>query len=592
MPRLISNPGHLDEKIFEIEAGATVIGRTVDCQICVAHKSLSRHHAQLDSEDDRVVLTDLESKNGTFVNGVRIHQRELLGGDALRLGDVAFTFVCDVESRPRGPVAAPPPDAPLPAQGVVPTHVHDLSSSSFEELLREALNVEELEGSRRARDKLRILLEASRLLSSPREIDVLLNEILALVFSILRVDRAAILLVDEKTGRLEPRILKSARQSSAAGSTYSQHIVDYVYARSVAAIFSDAVVDPRLDASKSIIHQSIRASMCVPLRPKDKTIGVLYVDNLSVPGLYTEEDLDFLAAFANQAAIAIENSNLYRRIEEETISRMQLIMDAKLSSLGSVVAGIAHEIKNPLNFINNFAALSEGIVEELTVGLSAQRDRLDPGTLAETFEELSLLRGNVVKINEHGRRATNIINEMLRHARGGSRVREEGDINAIVAESLKLACLGARTLSASVEIAIDAEYDASIGAMQLVRADLVRAFVNVIENACHAMQKKRRDLGATYAPALTIRTRNCGACVEIRIRDNGTGISQDIADRIFNPFFTTKPPGEGTGLGLSLSHEIIVQGHQGKIQTNTVPGEFAEFIITLPNRDLPAAKVL
>src|SRR4051812_48485973 len=171
MPRLISNPGHLDEKIFEIAAGATVVGRTVDCQICVAHKSLSRHHARLDSDDGRVVLTDLESKNGTFVNGVRIHQRDLLPGDALRLGDVAFTFVSDVESRPRGPAFDPTPDARPAPEGVVPTHVHDLSSSSFEELLREALNVEGLDSSRRARDKLRILLEASRLLSSPREID-------------------------------------------------------------------------------------------------------------------------------------------------------------------------------------------------------------------------------------------------------------------------------------------------------------------------------------------------------------------------------------------------------------------------------------
>jgi two-component system, NtrC family, sensor kinase len=590
MPRLISNPGHLEEKNFEIPDGATVIGRTGDCQICIAHKSLSRQHARIDRSDGHVVLTDLESKNGTFVNGVRIHRREIVPGDALRLGDVAFTFVSDVEPKRPAPPGAPPSYERLATEGVVPTLVQDLTSASFEDLLREALNVDELDASRRARDKLRILLEASRLLASPRGIDTLLNEILDLVLSILRVDRAAILLVDPKTERLEPRILKSAKHLGATGSTYSQHIVDYVYARSVAAIFSDAVLDPRLDASKSIIHQSIRASMCVPLRPKDKTIGVLYVDNLSAPGLFAEEDLEFLAAFANQAAIAIENSNLYRRIEEETISRMQLIMDAKLSSLGSVVAGIAHEIKNPLNFINNFAALSVGLTEELTAGLSAQRERLDPAALAEVIEALSLLRGNVAKINEHGRRATNIINEMLRHARGGSRVREEGDINAIVAESLKLGCLGSRPLGESVEIRVDAEYDASIGSLQIVRADLCRAFVNVIENACHAMQKKRRDLGPSYSPALTVRTKNRGAHIEIRIRDNGTGIPKEIADKIYNPFFTTKPPGEGTGLGLSLTHEIIVQGHQGKIQTNTVPGEFAEFIITLPHPDLPAFK--
>jgi two-component system NtrC family sensor kinase len=481
-------------------------------------------------------------------------------------------------------------DEELAAHGVVATFVQDLTSASLDDLLREARNLEERDAARRAEDRLRILLEASRLLASPRDIDVLLDEILDLVMQILRVDRAAIFLVDAATGRLEPRTVRSALSTSAAGSPYSQHIVDYVFGHRVAAVFSDAVTDPRLDAARSVIHQSIRASMCVPLQPKDATIGVLYVDNLSAPDLFTEHDLDFLTAFANQAAVAIENSTLYRRIEEETVSRMQLIMDAKLASLSSVVAGIAHEIKNPLNFINNFAALSARLTEELTSSLRSSRSRLDPGPLAEIDEALELLRGNVTKINEHGRRATNIINDMLRHARGGGRAREEGDINAIVAESLKLAYPGAPRGGAGIEVDIDAAYDSSIEPMEMIRADLCRVFVNVIENACDAMEKKKRALGALYSPALTLRTDGRGDHVEIRIRDNGTGIPPEIADKIYNPFFTTKPPGEGTGLGLSLSHDIIVQGHQGKIQANSVPGEFAEFVITLPRRSHAASK--
>jgi signal transduction histidine kinase len=601
MPRLTCNPGQPDEAVFEISASPVVIGRAPGCKVRVVHKSLSRRHAQIEIAGGRITISDLQSKNGTFVNGVRVERREIHPGDTVRVGDVALVFSFE---------DAPSRDSNLPARPaerrsqaaatrasepeVQPTLFKDIARVSFGQFLRTAWASEAPDAAssatgRRAQERLQSLFKVSQFLASHHEIDALLRKILDLVFQILPVDRGAILLLDPKTGQLEPRVVKpesaigDETSSDGGGPVYSRQIVEYVQTRSVAALFRDAAADPRIDPTQSVFHQSIRSSICVPLRPKDDTIGVLYVDNVSLPDCFSEEDLDFLTSFANQAAIAIENATLYERIEEETMSRMQLVMDAKLASLGSVVAGIAHEIKNPLNFITNFAKLTEDLSQELEGNLREQRERLDPETLADVDDVLGMMRGNAAKIHEHGQKATNIINAMLRHARGGSGVREACDLNAILAESVRLACysgLGTDDLGAE----IDAEYDASIGPVEVVGANLSRVFVNVIQNACDAMRQKRRALGASYAPALTLRTADRGDRVEVRIRDNGTGIPQDLIDKIWNPFFTTKPPGEGTGLGLSLSHDIVVQGHQGKMGVTTAPGEFTEFLITLPKR--------
>jgi signal transduction histidine kinase len=567
VPTLIYNPGEPDEKCFAIGDAAVTIGRAEDQAICVPHKSLSRCHARIEPSDGRFFIVDLDSKNGTQVNGVRIQRREIRHGDTITLGDLDLLFRVESasESAPQGPK---------------PQATRALMRNPITRLVGEPGADRLLDAAARTQVRLQILIEVAKMLPVSDDIDSLLGKILDLVFQILDVDRGVILLVDEETGVLVPRVVKTKDPSSDAQPIYSQHIVQYVLQNSVAALFADAVSDPRLDAAKSVLAQSIRASMCVPLKPKDDTIGVLYIDNRSSAHLFCEEDLEFLLAFASQAAIAIENARLYRRLEQETVARMQLIMEAKLASMGTMVSGIAHELRNPLNFMTNFALLSAGLVADLEHGLREHGRKIPEEELDEMLDTLACLRENATRISEHGRRADSIIQGMLQHARRPSSRREAVDLNGVVGESVRLACRGPQ--GKALDVRVVATYDPGIEPVEMAVLDMGRVFLNVLENAIHAMQVKKRQLGDGYAPELQVKTARKKDGVEIRIRDNGTGIPKEVVDRIFEPFFTTKPPGQGTGLGLSLSRDIVVQGHQGSMRVETKEGEYAEFVIVLP----------
>jgi adenylate cyclase len=293
---LILNPGLLDEQMQPLPEGHTTIGRTEDNGIHVLHGSLSRRHARLEREGQRVVLVDLGSKNGTFINGARVERHELRAGETFQCGEVVFKL------------AAPPP-------GVEPTRIQSLRT-------RFSPESEDLPGhSARAAERLRVLLKVTQLLSSLGPIEGLLERILQCAFQILEVDRAVILLVDPASGELRPRVARLATGEAPSGPFYSQHVVDYVRTHCVAALFADAWQDARLDGADSVVVQSIRASMCAPLKPRDTLLGVLYVDNLTRAHGFSEEDLEFLMAFASQAAIALENSLLSQRLAEEAVLR-------------------------------------------------------------------------------------------------------------------------------------------------------------------------------------------------------------------------------------------------------------------------------
>ena len=373
--------------------------------------------------------------------------------------------------------------------------------------------------------------------------------------------------------------MKTAPGVPDAGPIYSQNIVDYVLRHSVAALFTDAVSDPRLDAAQSLVAQSIRASMCVPLRPGDEVIGVLYVDNLRAAYPFSEDELELFTAFASQVAVAIENARLHRRLTQETVDRVQLVLEAKLASLGAVVAGIAHELRNPLNFIVNFAELSQGIAAGLGEELEGRAAEI-PEDLREGLSDMVAdLEGNTGRIGEHGRRANAIIQGMLEHGRRSPRAREAADLNAVVAESVRLGREG--PLGKGFEVRVVEAYEPALPALEMARLDMGRVFLNVVENALYAMrEKKRADAG--YAPELVIRTTARGGQIEVLIHDNGVGMPKAVVDKVFQPFFTTKPAGQGTGLGMSLSREVVVQGHQGAMRVESVEGEGTLVVVTLP----------
>jgi two-component system NtrC family sensor kinase len=258
----------------------------------------------------------------------------------------------------------------------------------------------------------------------------------------------------------------------------------------------------------------------------------------------------------------------------------RLIQTEKLASLGQLTAGIAHEIKNPLNFVNNFSALSTELIDELDETLALAP--LDQKMRGDVGELTKMLKSNLEKVVQHGKRADSIVKNMLQHSREGSGENRPADINALVDESLNLAYHGARAEKASFSISIQRDLDPSAGMADLYPQEITRALLNLISNGFYAATKRKAEAGEGFEPVLSAATKNLGDKVEIRIRDNGTGIPEGVKEKIFNPFFTTKPSGEGTGLGLSMSHDIIVKQHGGSIGVETEPGLFTEFKIVLP----------
>jgi signal transduction histidine kinase len=346
------------------------------------------------------------------------------------------------------------------------------------------------------------------------------------------------------------------------------------------------------ELKKPIKGDNPESMIYLPLNYKGKQIGVITAQSFK-KNAYTEYHLNILRNLAAYTAIAIDNADAYLKLNESVAelntaldnlnsTQEKLVVQQKLASLGQLTAGIAHEIKNPLNFVNNFAQLTSELIEELKEEFS-RIDELNKEVFENITEILSGIEINVIKINEHGSRANRIVNSMLQHSRGKSGERILSDINAILEEDLNLAYHGFRARDASFNISLEKNFDPRLEEIQIVPQDVSRVFLNVINNGFYETHKKKKNLGgSSYNPTLRVSTLAAGEYAEIRIRDNGSGIPADIRDNLFTPFFTTKPAGEGTGLGLSLSYDIIVKGHKGDIKFETREGEFTEFVITLP----------
>jgi two-component system, NtrC family, sensor kinase len=355
---------------------------------------------------------------------------------------------------------------------------------------------------------------------------------------------------------------------------------------------ADAWTDPEYEEKDEARLGNVRAMLGVPLMLSGEPIGAFALARRE-PMPFSQRELELVTTFADQAVIAIENARLFDEVQRRTrelslsleelrTAQDRLVQTEKLASLGQLTAGIAHEIKNPLNFVNNFSALSIELIEELkdVVNLG----HFDGDARRQAEELTGLLKSNLEKVVQHGGRADSIVKNMLLHSRTGSGEHRSTDINALVEESLNLAYHGARAERPGFKIVVQQNLDPDAGAAELYPQEITRVLLNVISNGIYAATKRKIDGDENFEATLSATTRDLGNQVEIRVRDNGTGIPLEVKDKIFNPFFTTKPAGEGTGLGLSMSHDIIVKQHGGKIEVDTEPSLFTEFVITLPRK--------
>ena len=271
-------------------------------------------------------------------------------------------------------------------------------------------------------------------------------------------------------------------------------------------------------------------------------------------------------------------------------AQRQLIVQEKMASLGQLTAGIAHEIKNPLNFVNNFAGLSVELLAELKEIAAPAIAGLKVDKRTEIDETIYTLTSNLEKIGEHGRRADGIVKSMLEHSRGGTGERRSVDLNGLVEEALNLAYHGGRAQDQNFNITLERNYASNLVPIELVPQDITRVCLNLFGNGFYATTKRQKErYDPAFKPTLKITTRDLGNAVEIRIWDNGIGIPADIEDKLFQPFFTTKPTGEGTGLGLSISYDIVTQQHGGTIEVDSRVREFTEFTVRLPRRAMTGA---
>jgi signal transduction histidine kinase/HAMP domain-containing protein len=345
--------------------------------------------------------------------------------------------------------------------------------------------------------------------------------------------------------------------------------------------------------SNALARLGYRALIVAPLLHEERILGGLVVARREA-GEFSKEVVGLIEAFATQSALAVRNAKLFEEQrqrerdlraahEELKAAQASLVHAEKMASLGQLTAGIAHEIKNPLNFVNNFAELSRELLQELKETIGSGIDGVEIGTGPVLDELIATLTGNLSKIAEHGRRADGIVTSMLLHSRGGTGERRMTDLNALVEEALNLAFHGARAQDRSFNITLERNLDPHLAPLEIVPQDITRVLLNLFGNGFYAASKRRHeDVDPAYQPALKVMTRDLGQQVEIRVRDNGIGMPPEVRTKLFTPFFTTKPTGEGTGLGLSISYDIVVQEHGGTITVDSRPGEFTEFTVLLP----------
>jgi signal transduction histidine kinase len=450
--------------------------------------------------------------------------------------------------------------------------------------------------------------EFSQLMTSARTQSEALNALMSHIHAAVPLEKMAVLAAFQGQHEILAHHKIAGEDRALLVSDSGKEMLQAALAQAAGVMIEGAAV-PSAELAPNLERRHFE--MLLPVAVSAGEWGALLLGRKLSGNKYSEEDVELFLALAAEAfgavtRIRFQEAAVQERAEREKLEALnrlkdeknrelelknaeivraqeKLVMQEKLASLGQLTAGIAHEIKNPLNFVNNFAALSVELAKELREKLERRRAKSEGrDDFADIEEILDLLVQNAEKINHHGQRADGIVKSMMQHARGSSGQREPADINQLLDDAVNLVYHGMRANDASFNITIEKDYDETISKLEVVPQDLSRVFLNIVNNACFAAHQKKKENLDGFSPTLFVATQNFGDKIEIRIRDNGNGIPAEIREKIFNPFFTTKPTGQGTGLGLSISHDIIVQQHHGEIKVETEEGKFTEFVVRLP----------
>ncbi|MCI0443549.1 ATP-binding protein, partial [bacterium] len=533
----------------------------------ILDQSLSRYHARIDVSEERIQITDLQSRNGTWINGKKAQETKLHHGDSIKWGDVRCVVVVETAA-------------------IVKEISGDLSEISLKDLVEKSHKSQ-------SKDRLNIILKVSQLLSSPHALDNLMATILDLLFEIMSLDRAVIMLLNEETGKLEPRYIKHAPTSR--DDRYSNTVIQYVMQKNVSVLSSDATTDERFGASTSITSQSIRSTMCVPLKVRDKMLGVLYVDNLSVPYQFAEQELEFLAGFANQAAVALENSMLYKHIEEQSKAResellklvaertknlsdalneadnerkeaerqreiselaMAAAKDANMAK-SQFLANISHELRTPLNAIIGYSEILEEESDISTDDLASDLKKIKAAAkhllaLINDILDLSKIEAGKMELNIETFNLQNLMEDV---------------VSTI------------RPLIEKHSITLHVDCPENLGFMHADHTRIRQILLNLLSNAC-----KFTDGGDIYISAEREKVED-EEWIVFRVKDTGIGMNEEQQSKLFKPFTqvdssTTRRYG-GTGLGLAISRRFC-QMMNGGISVQSEPGKGSTFTFRLP----------
>ncbi|MDC0713179.1 AAA family ATPase [Stigmatella sp. ncwal1] len=451
---------------------------------------------------------------------------------------------------------------------------------------------------------------SSQVLSGELHLRSLLEKLIRLVMEHAGSQRSVLLLSRENglfieaeatVDQPEATVLQSHPVSSA--QSLPKSVINYVAHSRDCLVLRDALSTPPYQSDPYVRAHRTRSILCLPVLAHKKLVGLLYLEHHLATDVFTSDRLQVLTLLSAQAAISIENALLYNTLEQRveartrelnekndqlvvTLHRLRetqqlLVEKEKLASLGSMTAAIAHEVKNPLNFINNFAQLAQEQASELRT----EMDKLGQSPSPDKLEEIRDMTKHLVtltsKIDEHGKRVDRIINSMRQHSSGSRASRVPVDLNRLLAEHVSLIAQGLRMREPLLEVQLTESYDSTLGLVGVAPGELGQVIVNLVNNAYQAVIARHRKAPGE-PPRVKVSSRNLGSHAEVRIWDNGVGIAPEARSKIFSPFFTTKKPGEGTGLGLSLSYNIVVQSHGGELRFESEPGLGTEFIVTLP----------